>query len=301
MNRRIEMNVKSICSAYDFSITGASYIGNPRSNTVLYVSKKVEHLLINLKDVINCLVFVEKTICVPDEFHKVHCIMEVENPQGEYAEVMEQFGDEIFEIDKEREYQFDPKGFYIGENVTIGRNSYIEPGCLIGHDVIIGDNARIMAGTTIKHAIIGDDFVVNENAVIGSDSFTMAEDKQGNNIRIVSMGKVIIGNNVEIGANNNIARGSNSDTIIDNNVKLDALVHIGHDVHIEANTEITAGVIVAGFVEIGEDVFIGINSSLKNRVKLDKNCYIGMGANVIRNVDARQVVAGNPAKRIKEL
>lgn len=295
----MEYNVKEISSDYDFMIYGVSYIGEPKPNTVMYISKKVEYLLENLYKVRECLVYAEDTIDIPNEMRAQHCIMSVSNPQYEYMELVQKLTLKEREILTKRPYVLYPTGYYIGENVTIGENAYIEPGCLIGHDVIIGKNACILAGAKIKNAVIGDNFVANENAVIGSDGFVVAQDRQGNNVKIASMGKVIIGDNVEIGACNNIVRGSNSDTVIESNVKLDALVHIAHDVHIGRNVEITAGSIIAGFVTIRGGAFIGINSGIKQCLELEQNCYIGMGANVIRNVRQGEVVAGNPAKKIK--
>lgn len=293
------MNVSVICPEYCFDLTGVSYIGNPKSNTVLYVSKKLEHLLMNLYDVNNCLVFIEENCIVPERLRKTNCIILTDRPGEKYAEFVKRLDNERFENDMRRSYTLCQGGYYIGDHVSIGENAYIEPGCLIGHDVIIGKNAKIMTGTKVKHAVIGDNFVANENAVIGSDSFTMAEDSHGIKVRIPSMGKVIIGDNVEIGACDNIVRGCNSDTVIGDHVKVDALVHIGHDAHIDSNTEITAGAVVGGFVRIDKNVFIGLNSELKNRVVLKENSYIGMGSNVIRNVESGKTVVGNPARVLR--
>ena len=115
------------------------------------------------------------------------------------------------------------------------KTAYIEPGCFIGHNVKIGDNARILYGSVIKNAVVGDNFLCNEYALIGANGFNMAEDLDGNKIRIPSLGYVIIGNNVEIGAYNNISCGSGGDTIIEDWVKIDAHVHLGHDVHLKKN------------------------------------------------------------------
>lgn len=296
----MKYNVNKISSKYDFVIYGVSYIGEPKSNTVMYLSKKVEHLLKNLYKTRECLVFAENTIDIPNELKAHHCIISVPNPQDDYMEFIQKAALKDSERMKERSYTLHPAGYYIGENVVIGENAYIEPGCLIGHDVIIGKNACILTGVKIKNAVIGDNFVANENAVIGSDGFTMAQDRQGNKVKIASMGNVIIGDNVEIGACDNIVRGSNSDTIIEDHVKVDALVHIAHDVHIGKNVEVVAGSIVGGFAKIGAGAFIGINSGIKNRIELEENSYIGMGANVIRDVKRGEIVAGNPAKKIRE-
>lgn len=277
-------------------ITGASYAGNPRNNTMMYISKKVEYLVENLRGKKNCLVFVEKGIYVEEILQKDNYFVFCDNPQFAYAEVAAKFANEQRRQEMEWGYTQASGGYYIGHNVVIGENAYIEPGVVIGHNVRIGDDAVILAGAVIKHAIIGNNFLCNENAVIGDFSFTMAEDKNGNKIRIPALGRVIIKDNVEVGACNDIAIGACGDTILENNVKLDGLIHIGHEAHLGKNTEITAGAIVAGFVEMGEHSYLGVNASIKNRIRLGKNCIVGMGSNVTKAVDPGMIVAGNPAK-----
>lgn len=292
----MEYNVNQIDVSYDFTINGISYIGSPKANTAMYVSKKVAHLLENVRTIQNCLVFAEEGMEVDTQLRKNNCIIFSKNPQRSYAEFANDFARQKCELEKGRKYTLTKDGYYLGENVRIGEGAYIEPMVLIGHDVIIGNNASISAGSIIKNAAIGDDFVCNEHAVIGSPSFTMYEDEERNKYRIPSLGKVVIGNHVEIGACNNIAAGGCSDTIIEDYVKLDALVHIGHEVHIHKNAELTAGVIVAGFVDIGERSYFGVNSVIRNRAVIGADSFIGMGAVVVKDVAPGITVAGNPAK-----
>lgn len=288
--------VNKLNADYNFTVDGVSYIGNPKMNTAMYVSKKVAHLVKNLEGFRNCLVFAEEGIEVTDKLKQQNCFVFSENPQLSYARFVSELAREKYNIDCKRKYKLTDSGYYLGENVHIGCNSYIEPGCLIGHDVVIGSNATILAGSTIKNAVIGDEFFCNENAVIGSTSFTMYEDENGNKCRIATLGKVIIGNYVEIGACNNVAAGGCGDTIIEDYVKLDGLIHIGHEAHLHKNAELTAGIIVAGFADIGESAYIGINSSIRNRISVGSHSIIGMGSNVTRSVEAKKTVVGNPAR-----
>lgn len=292
----MEYSVRKLNPNYNFIVSGVSYIGNPKMNTVMYVSKKIDQLVENLASTRNCLVFAEEGIEVSDELKRQNCFVFCHNPQLEYARFVNNFAEEKYNEDKKRKFELTDKGYYLGENVHIGDNSYIEPGCVIGHDVVIGSEAKILAGSIIKNAVIGDDFFCNEKAVIGSSSFTMCVDEKGNKLRISALGRVIIGNHVEIGACNNIASGGCGDTIIEDYVKLDALIYIGHEAHLHKNAELTAGIIVAGFADIGESAYIGINSSIRNRISLGSQSIIGMGSNVTRNVEMGQTVIGNPAK-----
>ncbi|WP_337537591.1 DapH/DapD/GlmU-related protein [Suilimivivens sp.] len=292
----MRVNVCTINNAYDFYIDGASYVGAPREHTMMYISKKVEDLIKNLQGKKYCLVFAENGIQVPEILKKENCFMFSDNPQYMYAMFATKLTNEIRKQEAQWGYKQDKKGFFVGQGVTIGKNAYIEPGVILGHNVKIGDNAVILAGSVIKCATIGNDFLCNENAVIGDYSFTMAVDLKGDRIRIPALGRVIIGNNVEIGACDDIATGTCGDTIIEDNVKIDALVHIGHEAHLKKNTEITAGTIVGGFAELGEHSFLGINSSIRNRIRVGENCVVGMGTNVTKKVEAKSVVVGNPAR-----
>lgn len=295
----MEYNVCSIDPGYNFTVSGFSYIGCPKEHTVMYISKKVGYLINNLKNMHCCLVFAEHGLEIDDEIKKGNCIIYSGNPQFSYAKFANDFAERKRKLDAERKYILTEKGYYIGENVHIGENAFIEPMCLIGHDVSIGNNAFIASGSIIKNAVIGDNFVCNENAVIGSSSFTMCEDEKGNKYRIPSMGRVVIGNYVEVGACDNIVVGGCGDTVIEDYVKIDALIHIAHDVCIHRNAELTAGAIVAGFVDIGERSFLGINSSIRNRIRTGEDAFIGMGAVVVKDVEPEKVVVGNPAREFE--
>ncbi len=112
-------------------------------------------------------------------------------------------------------------------------------------------------------------------------------------------GKVIIKNNVEIYANCSIARGSIRNTVIEEGTKIDALCHIAHNVHIGKNTQVTAGVVVGGSTIIGNNCWLGLNSTIKHKIKIGNNVIVGSGSSVIHDVEDKDIVAGNPAKSIK--
>ena len=292
----MRVNANRVVEGKDFNIFGASYIGKPKSNTALYISKKIEKLLSALTDVKECLVFAEEGMDVPEPLLLKHAFHFSVNPQLSYSVFAAMFERERNEEESKLRYNLTPEGYYISETAVVGKGAYIEPNCVIGHGVTIGENATILSGTVIRHATIGDNFIANEQSVIGSSGFTMAEDEDGNKIRIPTLGHVIIGDNVEVGAHDNISCGSGGDTVLEDFVKLDALVHIGHDTHLHKNVEITAGVTISGFCELGEHAYVGVNAVLRNRIKVGENAFIGMGSNVTKSVEANTTVAGNPAK-----
>lgn len=292
----MRLSVSRIVPGKNFDVIGMSYIGAPRSNTAMFITKKVEHLLDALNEVSDCLVFAEEGIVVTESLANLHAFSFSRKPQLEYANFANQFAEERFKEEKTLVFRIQPSGCYVSTDVEIPKDAYIEPGCVIGPDVQLGKNARILAGSIIRRSTIGDNFIANENASVGTNGFTMAEDEEGNKIRIPTLGRVIIGNNVEIGSHNNISCGSGGDTILEDNVKLDSLIHIGHDVHLHKNVEVTAGVTFSGFVDAGEGAYIGVGSVLRNRINLGEHSFIGMGSNVTKSVEAGIVVAGNPAK-----
>ena len=303
----------------DFIITGTSYIGRPRSNTAMFITKKVERLLPALNDVTECLVFAEEGVNITSELAHRHAFSFSQKPQLEYARFATIFAEERAKQEQKLKFKLITdcdsgsgcssgsindrsygcvlgSGYYICEDSEIEAGCYIEPGCVIGPDVKIGKNARILAGAVIKRSTIGDNVLINEQAVIGANGFTMAEDEDGNKFRIPTLGRVIIGNNVEIGVHDNISCGSGGNTVLEDNVKLDALVHIGHDVHLRKNVEITAGSTLGGFVDAGETTYIGLGSILKNRITIGEHATIGMGAVIGKTVEAGVTVIGNPSR-----
>lgn len=293
------INVRKYSPAKDFEVTGVSYAGAPRNNTAMYVSHKVEHLLANLRNDGNCLVFVDEQTNVPPELEGGNVFVRCANPQLEYVRFADEYAKGLASEDDAKKYTLTAGGYYLGQDATVGNGTIIEPGCIIGHGVVIGHDSRIKAGAVIRNAVIGDCCEICENCAIGTNGFTMADDEFGNKIRIPSLGKVIIGSNVEIGALTNISRGSAGNTVIDDNVKIDSLVHIGHDAHLCRNAEITAGAIIGGFAVVNDGVFVGINSAIRNRREIGSDVIIGMGSTVIRNIDGGMTVAGNPAKEIR--
>ena len=143
------------------------------------------------------------------------------------------------------------QGVVIGENVSIAANCYIGAGSKIGAGTIIDANV------TIRHeVIIGKDCYFHPGVVIGSDGFGQAPDVDGY-VKIPQVGRVLIGNNVEIGANTTIDRGALSDTIIEDGVKLDNLIQVAHNVVIGEHTVIAATCGISGSTKIGKRCMIG--------------------------------------------
>ena len=293
----MKYSVQSLDPRYSFDITGISYIGAPADNTVLFLTGRVKSLLKNLEGRRHCLVFVEDGIAVPEALQAENCFVFTPNPKASYGRLALELAAQEEAEHPAREYTLMPGGWYKGENVTVGKDARIEPGCLIGHGVVIGDRARLGAGTVIRNAVIGDDFRTFEHVSIGVDSYFMAEDGNGF-FRIPSFGRVLIGNRVEIGANTVIERGFNTDTRLDDQVRIDCNVSLGHDDWLKEHAEVLSGTSLGGLVTVGRNVYVGMNAVVKQRLSIGDDATVGMGSAVISNVKAGTSVFGAPARKV---
>jgi len=156
----------------------------------------------------------------------------------------------------------------IGAGATIGAFSVIGEGCCIGANVVIGSHARLYPGVVVYHdCVVGDNLIAHSGAVIGSDGFGIAMD-EGRWIKIPQIGRVVIGNDVEIGANTTIDRGALDDTVIEDGVKLDNQIQVAHNVRIGAHTAIAGCVGVAGSTTIGSYCRIGGSAGILGHLQI---------------------------------
>lgn len=165
----------------------------------------------------------------------------------------------------------------IADGVNIGDGVYIGPGCVVGEDVTIGKDVKLVAGVTLCNRVqIGQRVLIHPGVVIGADGFGIAND-QGKWLKIPQLGSVIIGDDVEIGANTTIDRGAIDNTVIGEGVKIDNQVQIGHNVVIGAHTAIAGCVAIAGSVTIGKYCMIGGLSAISGHITIaDKVTITGM-------------------------
>jgi UDP-3-O-[3-hydroxymyristoyl] glucosamine N-acyltransferase len=189
----------------------------------------------------------------------------------------------------------------ISESATIGSNCYIGNYAVVGKNCEIGNNTVIYdRAVIIQKCKIGNNCIIEPGVTIGADGFAYERDPETLELeRFPHIGGVAIGSNVEICANSSIARGTLSDTVIGDGTKLDALVHVAHNVVIGRNCELTAGTIIGGSTTIGDTCWTGLNSTLKNKIKIGNKVIVGAGALVIHDVPDEDIVAGVPAKSIK--
>lgn len=177
---------------------------------------------------------------------------------------------------------------YIGPHAVveagaaIGEAAVIGPGCYIGRGAAIGARTRLAAGVVIaERCVLGADCVVHPGAVVGGDGFGYAKDGE-RWVKVPQLGRVVVGDEVEIGANTTIDRGALGDTIIEEGVKLDNLIQIAHNVRVGAHTAMAAGVGVAGSVVIGRRCAIGGHVGIVGHVEICDDVQI-TAASLITN------------------
>lgn len=172
----------------------------------------------------------------------------------------------------------------IGEHVVLGENVIIGAGCVLENDVTIGDNTCLEPNVTIKHHCqVGRHCHIFSGAVIGSDGFGYAEEA-GVWLKIPQVGRVIIQDHVDIGANTTIDRGALDDTIIEEGVKLDNLIQIGHNCVIGAHTVIAGCTGIAGSAKIGRHCKIGGAAMILGHLEIVDGVTVSPGSMITRSL-----------------
>ena len=190
------------------------------------------------------------------------------------------------------------KNIFIGKNVKIGENTCIGSHTIIESNVCIGENCNIGSFITIRNSLIGNYVNIQDGSKIGVKGFGFIPINE-KNIRSPHIGKVILEDGVEIGANSTIDRGSLADTIIGKNTFIDNQVHVAHNVKIGKNCMIAGQVGFAGSTTLGNNVVIGGQSGLSGHLNIGNNVKIGGGSGVINDISDNQQVMGYPAIPLK--
>jgi UDP-3-O-[3-hydroxymyristoyl] glucosamine N-acyltransferase len=188
----------------------------------------------------------------------------------------------------------------ISQTAVIGNGTIIQPGVFIGENVKIGKNCILHSNVSIyDHCEIGDEVIIHANTVIGADAFYFKRRPEGYD-KMLSCGRVLIHNRVEIGASCTIDKGVSGDTIIGEGSKLDNQVHVGHDTVIGKNCLFAAQVGIAGVVTIEDDVI------LWGQVGVQKDLTIGKGAVVLgqsgvpKSIEGGKTYFGSPIQEARE-
>lgn len=264
-----------------------------RSGAFSFCSAKGDAALKMIRSSKASVIICSEDIELNEHDYQNRMLIMVSNPRLAFIKVLKRYFVEtpVYEIHPTAIIHESAK---IASNVKIGPYSYLGES-EIGEGSIIHGNVYIYSNVKIGKGVI-----IYPGAVIGRDGYGFERNENGILERFPQISGVIIQNNVEIGANTVIDRGALSNTVIGEGTKIDNLCHIAHGVTIGKHCLVIASSVIGGSTKIGDNTHIAPAASLLNNIRIGENVVIGMGSVVIDDVPDNSVVAGVPAKRIRE-
>lgn len=283
----------------NFYVESISSLNNVKNNSVLFYSDlentklKVTN---NIKYDLKKLEKFENIFLITNyKGSKINVpILSSKHPRFDfYRVVMEFFSDSEFKTGIH-------KTAIVEKSAVIGRGVYIGPHCYIGNGVKIGNNTKILHNTCIYgETEIGSNSVVKSNTTIGSEGFGFIY--TGDELfHLPHVGSILIGNNVWIGSNSTVEKSHIDQTVIEDHVKIDDLVQIGHNTTIKKFTQIAASCIIVGRTKIGKGCWIAPNSVIDIGCEIGDNCIVGTSSLVRTSFPKNSVIIGSPAKLLRK-
>jgi UDP-3-O-[3-hydroxymyristoyl] glucosamine N-acyltransferase len=190
-------------------------------------------------------------------------------------------------------------GAVIGREAQIGSGTTVAAGALVGYRVVVGQGCYIGPGVSLTHAIVGDRVILHAGVRIGQDGFGFAMGPQGH-LKVPQIGRVILHDDVEIGANSCVDRGALKDTVIGQGSKIDNLVQIGHNVVMGRHCVIVGQTGISGSTELGDFVVMGGQSGAVGHIKVGTGAQIAGGGHAKDDVPAGARMGGTPAVPMAE-
>ncbi len=285
------MNLKEISEELslsckeDIEILGLNTLQDAKENELSFFENK--KYLKDLKNTKAAAVLVNEEYAkeVPQNTIAIVC----EEPYLKLAKVSKLFAPNIIELEGEKPLvgagtKVMPN-VYIGKNSKIGKDCNIMAGAYIGDNVKIGNNTTIYPNVTVyRDCNIGDDCIIHAGCVIGSDGFGFANTKDGKYIKIYQNGNVVVGNDVEIGANCTIDRAVFKSTIVEDGVRIDNLVHIGHNCKIGKGSILVSQVGLSGSTILNEYVVMGGQSGTAGHLEIAPFTTIAARGGVTKSI-----------------
>ena len=187
----------------------------------------------------------------------------------------------------------------IEADVIVGEGCVIGSGAVLRRGVTLGKRCKIGAHCHVAFTLMGDRVILHPQVSVGQDGFGFATEK-GQHIKVPQLGKVVIGNDVEIGANSCIDRGAAPDTLIGDGVKIDNLVQIGHNVRLGKGCIIVSQVGISGSTQLGDYVVVGGQAGLAGHISIAGGSRIAAKSGVMRSLEHPADIGGSPAVTMRE-
>lgn len=288
----IKMNQEIIIQG-DSSVTVSGFcsLKNPRSSCITWIKNATEESLGGFHNYDECIIVATKAIPIP---MNKYCFILTDEPKATFFNILKKFWghQQSWKVSSSAVIKTKtlPSQISIGENVYIAENVTIGENTIIGHNVVIYDNVKI-----------GEGCIIHAGTVIGTDGFGYFIDENGFPSKVEHFGGVIIGDRVEIGANVCIDRGTIDNTEISDDVKIDNLVHIAHNVYVGKGAMVVAGAIICGSATLETNSYVAPGGIVMNQLHVGEKALVGLGAVVTKSVEKDTVVAGVPAKPIRKV
>ena len=263
-------------------ITGVNEIHQVESGDIVFVDHP-KYYDTCLNSAASCIIINNKEVVIPEG----KCLLYCADPFEAYLKIVKHF----------KPFQVSTKS--ISEDVKIGEGTIIMPNVFIGNNVQIGNNCTIYPGVVIlADSCIGNDVIIQANSVIGGDAFyyNTKKNRPAWFKKMLSCGRVVLEDNVEVGVGCTIDRGVSGDTIIGMGSKLDNMVHIGHDTQTEANCLFAAQVAIAGGVKIKAGVTLWGQVGVSKTLTIGENVVVLGQSGVTNSLAAGKVYIGFPAE-----
>jgi UDP-3-O-[3-hydroxymyristoyl] glucosamine N-acyltransferase len=291
----------------DLSVSDVAALDVAEKNNLSFLDNKKYSELFRLTRAGACFVRPELVALAPAG---TVCLIN-KNPYKAYAIAAQMF----YPAQAVKSYQ--APSAVVDKSASIGKDCFIEAGAVIGAQVKIGDRCRIGAcavirdgveigddcdigpHVTITHALVGSKVRLHAGACIGRQGFGFAIDPAGY-VAVPQLGRVVIENDVEIGANTTVDRGAGPDTVIGQGTRIDNLVQIGHNVKVGRYCIIVAQVGISGSTQLGDYVMIGGQAGIAGHLKIGSQVKVGAQAGLMRDIPEKGEYMGSPAVPIKQ-
>ena len=298
--KKIAEFLKTNYKEKDFDVTSISSLNNIKNDSILFYTSTInfkfklkdnaEYDLKQLEKFKNIILIASKEIKTKTNIP----IIISKNPRLDFQRVvMEFFSDEEFKTGIH-------KTAIIEDDVIIGKDVFIGSNCYIGNGVEIGDKTKILQNTCVYgRTKIGKGTIIKSNTTIGSEGFSFSF--TGNELfHFPHVGSIRIGENVWIGSNCTVEKSQIDETVIEDHVKIDDLVHVGHNSKIKKFSQITVGSIIGGRVTIGQECWIAPHVVIDTGVEVGENSLIGTSSFVKADVEKNSIMIGSPAKLLRK-